>query len=171
MFDAPQQELDWLYQVYQVYSVQFVQAEGIEALLRTVDREALKHVDSANKIVEVGQQELRSQPGNVIYDTYSIVYDFLSIWYNQIIDIFVNMQFRYICVNTIEYTYIAICMLDAHNSYFGMWVLVAQNPPIKLKKPKFAKISSLEPEAKGWVWQFHVYKMSQLKSNDINKMY
>ena len=62
-----------------MYSVQFVQAEGIEALLRTVDREALKHVDSANKIVEVGQQELRSQPGNVIYDTYLIVYDFLSI--------------------------------------------------------------------------------------------
>ena len=66
MFDTPWKEVDWLYQVYLVYSVECVQAEGIEALLRTVDREALKHVDSANKIGEVGQHERRSQPRNVI---------------------------------------------------------------------------------------------------------
>ena len=66
MFDTPWQEVDWLYQMHLVYSVEFVQAEGIEALLRTVDREALKHVDSANKIVKVGQHERRSQPRNVI---------------------------------------------------------------------------------------------------------
>ena len=66
-------------------------------------------------------------------------------------------------------------LIHCHHSRWilvSSWVLVAQNPPIKLKKPKFAKISNLEPEAKGWTHSFmSKYKMSRVKSNDINVTY